>query len=149
MLESLSTMSLREKSAWISLVAFIVGFAVYAWNASRVLLNQPSLEPALELLLLAALIIVTFALQLAIARGSLKEARTPQDERERLIDLKATRPAFFVLVVGTFASIGTVHLPLHPLGKHLKVMMLGVMLSIALAGIAKFGTQVLLYRRDR
>jgi uncharacterized membrane protein YhaH (DUF805 family) len=147
--ESPPTMSLREKSAWLSLVAFIVGFAIYAWNASRVLLNQPSLEPASELLLLAVLIIVTFGLQLAIAARSLKEARTPKDEREQLIDLKATRPAFFVLMVSTIASIGTIHLPLHPWGKHLKLLMLGVMLSIALAGIVKFGTQVLLYRRDR
>jgi len=142
-------MSWREKSAWISLAAFTVGFAVYAWNASRVLLDQPSIEPAPELLLLALLIVVTFALQLAFGARSLNEARTPKDEREWLIDLRATRPAFFVLVVSTLASIGTIHLPLHPWGKHLKLMMLGVMLSIALAGVVKFGTQVLLYRRDR
>src|SRR5262249_856747 len=113
------------------------------------LLDQPSLEPTPELLVLAVLIIVTVALQLATAARSFKEARTPKDEREQLIDLKATRPAFFVLVVSTFPSLGTVHLPLPSWGKPLKVVMLGVMLSIALAGIVKFGTQVLLYRRDR
>jgi uncharacterized membrane protein YhaH (DUF805 family) len=147
--ESPQTMSLREKSAWVSLLAFIVAFVIYAWNTSRVLLNQRSFEPGSELLLLAVLIIATLGLQLAIAARSIKEARTPKDERERLIDLKATRPAFFVLVVSAIASIGTIHLPLHPWGKHLKLLMLGVMLSIALAGIVKFGTQVLLYRRDR
>lgn len=149
MTDSLSSMSFREKSAWISLVSFVAALSVFLWTAIRVLAGQPALEPSLQLLLLVALIGVNGVLQLAIALRSPKDARTPKDERERLIELKATRPAFFVLLVSAVASVGTVHLPIGPLAAHVRVMMMGVMLSVALAGIVKFGTQIVLHRRDR
>jgi len=47
----------------------------------------------LVLSLFAALIVAEVALHLFIAKRSPKEARTPKDERERLIELKATRIA--------------------------------------------------------
>jgi hypothetical protein len=139
-------MSFREKSAWVSLVSFAAVLVLFAWNAALVLGGRRSWPPGLELLLLAVVIVVSAGLQIAIAIRSPAEARTPKDERERLIALKSTRPAFFVLLVSALLSVGTVHLPLH--GLHLKVMMIAIMLSIALAGIVKFATEVLLYRRD-
>ena len=47
---------------------------------------------------------------MAVAIQSPREARTPKDERERLIDMKAARLAFPVLLVGAFAAIGALHL---------------------------------------
>src|SRR5438128_8560999 len=107
-----SPMSFREKSAWISLVAFAVGFLVYFRNVIRVIVGEHPTDPVPELVLLGAMILVTIVLQLTMALRSPNEARTPKDERERLIDLKATRPAFFVLLLSAFFAIGTVHLPL-------------------------------------
>lgn len=142
-------MSFREKSAWVSLAAFAAGFLVYLLNIVRVAFGQRSMPPLAEVMLLTTLIVGAVALQAVIALRSPKEARTPKDERERLIDLKATRPAFFVLVGSAFASIGTVHLPIAGARVHLKLLMLAVMLSITAAGVVKFATQVTLYRRDR
>ena len=142
-------MSFREKSAWVSLVAFTVGFFIYLLNLVLVAFGQRSMHPLAEVMLLTTLIVGAIALQAVIALRSPKEARTPKDERERLIDLKATRTAFFVLVGSAFASIGTVHLPLAGARVHLKLLMLAVMLSITAAGVVKFATQVTLHRRDR
>jgi hypothetical protein len=49
-------------------------------------------------------------LHVATALQSPRATRTPKDERERLIDLKATRLAFPVVLVGAFAAMGTMHL---------------------------------------
>lgn len=139
-------MSFREKTAWVSLVSFAVVFFLFVRNAAQVFAGTPTLGPTPQLLLLAALIVVSVGLRVAIAIRSPKDARTPKDERERLIALKSTRPAFFVLLTSVLLSVGTVHLPLH--GLQLRVMMLAVMMSITLAGIVKFATEVALYRRD-
>ena len=142
-------MSFREKSAWISLILLCAFGAIYFWNFVRILQNRPAFNDIyLFFALVAALAIAEVVLHLAIAIRSPKEARTPKDERERLIDLKATRAAFYVLMIGAFASIGTVHLRLRDRGDHTFVMMHCVFLSLVVAEVVKFGTQIALYRRD-
>jgi hypothetical protein len=114
-------MSFREKSAWISLILLCAFGAIYLWNFVRILEDRPAFNDIyLFFALVAALVIAEVVLHLAIAIRSPKEARTPKDERERLIDLKATRAAFYVLMLGAFASIGTVHLRLRDRGDHLR-----------------------------
>src|SRR5438132_7248971 len=100
-------MSFREKSAWISFVCILVVFAIWSWNIVKVeLLHQRRGNPIVAALsLLAALIIAEVVLHLAIAMRSPMDARTPKDEREKLIDLKASRIAFYVLLVGAWLSI--------------------------------------------
>ena len=141
--------SFREKSAWISLILLCAFGAIYLWNFVRILEDRPAFNDIyLFFALVVALVIAEVVLHLAIAIRSPKEARTPKDERERLIDLKATRAAFYVLMVGAFASIGTVHLRLRDRGDHTFVMMHCVFLSLVVAEVVKFGTQIALYRRD-
>lgn len=142
-------MSFREKSAWISLVLLLVLGGIYFWNFALILARRPAFSDV-ELFfgVVAALVIAEVVLHMAIAIRSPQEARTPKDEREWLIDLKATRVAFFVLLVSAFASIGTVHLPLRDPHDHTFVMMHGVLFSIVAAEVVKFGTQIALYRRD-
>jgi hypothetical protein len=140
----MSTMSFREKSAWISLVSIALVFGVYF---ARILGLLPAAwmrgNPfQLFLLLVASLVVLEVVLHLAIAMQSPRDARTPKDERERLIDMKATRAAFPVLLVGTFAAIGTLHLPMNRLD------MAHVMLvSIVVAELTRFGAQVVYHRR--
>lgn len=83
-------------------------------------------------------------LEIAIAVQSPGEARTPKDERERLIDMKASRVAFYVLLVGTFASVGTLHIH----GANRLDMAHCLMGSILVALLSRFGTQIVLHRRD-
>jgi hypothetical protein len=142
-------MSFREKSAWISLVLLFAFGAIYFWNFLRILEDHRAFNDVyLFFALVAALIVAEVVLHLAVAIQSPEEARTPRDERERLIDLKATRVAFYVLMIGAFASIGTVHLRLRDRGDHTFVMMHCVFLTLVVSEVVKFGTQIALYRRD-
>ena len=144
-----TSMSFREKSAWISAVSLAVLGGIYFLNFLRTLQGQSAVSDVeLFFALVIALVAIEVVLHLAIAIRSPKDARTPRDERERLIDLKATRIAFFVLLAGAFAAIGTVHLRLSDPGDHLFVMMHCVLFSIVVAEVVKFGSQIALYRRD-
>jgi cytochrome b561 len=93
--------------------------------------------------LIGALILSEIALHIVIAVRDPKEARTPKDEREQLIDLKAARAAFYVLMAGAWLSIGTLHLNFDRL--RIADSVLG---AIIVAELVKFATQIALYRRD-
>ena len=145
--EQRTPLSFREKSAWISLVSLLAVSTVYFWNVARIVAGERPMARAGPLFfsLLIALIVAEVALHAVIAIRSPKEARTPKDEREQLIDLRATRAAFFVLLTGALLAIWTLHLRLeHPAW----LMAHGVLLSIVVAGLVKFGTQIVLSRRD-
>lgn len=82
-------------------------------------------------------------LHIAIAVGDPTEARTPRDERERLIALKASRVGFYVLMAGAWLSIATLHLHFDRLR-----MADSMLAAIIVAELARFGTEIALYRRD-
>jgi hypothetical protein len=86
-------MSFREKTAWISLVSMSGIYALYLWSVYR------SGPPPFGGLLgtIVALVIVQTVLTIAVAVSAPKEAKAPRDERERLIDLRATRVAYGAL----------------------------------------------------
>jgi hypothetical protein len=137
-------MSFREKSAWISFVLIALVFGVYF---ARILHLLPAAlgrvnTIRLFLFLVAGLVLLEIALHVAIAIQSPRDARTPKDERDRLIDMKATRVAFPVLLVGAFATIGTQHLDMS------RWQMAHVMLfGIVVAELTRFGAQIVYHRR--
>ena len=140
-------MSFREKSAWISFICLLVFGALYAWHAVSGETFRVRGIGAMTFVFgtMAALIALEIGLHVAIAIQSPKEARTPRDERERLIDLRASRVAFYTLLTGTFASIGAgMHLP----GGNRFLMANWMMGSIIVTGLVRFGTQIVLSRRD-
>lgn len=138
-------MSFREKSAWISFFCILVFGGFWFWNVIRVeFFGARHRNPMLYFLsLVAALVIGEIVLHVAIALQSPHEARTPKDERETLIDLKASRVAFYVLMVGAWVAIGTIHIRLDAL-----LVVQCVLGSIIISELVKFGTQIALYRRD-
>ena len=137
-------MSFREKSAWISFVSIALVFSVYFARILRLLpaawLRGNAFQ--LFLLLVASLVVLEVVLHLAIAIRSPRDARTPKDERERLIDMKATRVAFPVLLVGTFAAIGTLHLPTSRWD-----MAHVMLLALVVTELTRFGAQIVYHRR--
>lgn len=140
----MSAMSFREKSAWVSFVSIALVFGIYFARIFHLLprgwiTGNPF---HLFLLLVGTLVILEVALHAAIAIQSPRDARTPKDERERLIALKATRPAFQVLLVGTFAAIGTLHLNVDRFG-----MANAMLIAIVLAELTRFGAQIVYHRR--
>ena len=139
-------MSFREKSAWISFFCLLLFGASWLMHVLGIgFFHARNDNPVFWFLgMLAGLIALEIALHVAIAIQSPREARTPKDERERLIDMKASRVAFYVLLVGAFASVATLHVP----GSNRFMMAQSVMGSIILAALVRFGTQIALHRRD-
>jgi hypothetical protein len=137
-------MSFREKSAWVTFV-LLLGFGIYFIEVGTDWLN-PTMHHVnhfqLFIILLIAIVILETASHIVIAIQSPRDAKAPLDERERLIALRATRPAFFVLLVGAFLSIGTMHL-----GASTWMLAHCVLLAIWSAELTRFGTQVYYYRR--
>jgi hypothetical protein len=116
-------MSFREKSAWISFVLIFIFGALWLQTLIRV---------------------EFFGLHVAIALQSPREARTPKDEREKLIDLKASRVGFYVLMIGAWASIATMHIR----GANKFTIVQAMMGAIIIATLTRFATMIALYRRD-
>jgi hypothetical protein len=138
-------MSFREKSAWISFFCLFGFGGFWLRNIIRVeVFHAREANPMLAFFsLLGALVLAELVLHIAIAVRDPKEARTPKDERERLIDLKAARVAFYVLMAGAWLSIATLHLDFDRL--RIADSVLG---AIIVAELVKFATQIALYRRD-
>jgi hypothetical protein len=138
-------MSFREKSAWITLISIVLVFALYFLHVPR--LFNPNLNPGLwslhALLACIACFIVIELLGLFVLRLKYPvDARTPKDERERLIDLKATRLAARCYVVLTFLAILTPHQ-----GFSGFAVGLFVVIAFTLAQIVNYGARIYYYRR--
>ena len=69
------------------------------------------------------------------------DAMAPEDERERLIALKAKQPAFFVLMAGAFLSVAVMHLSVGPW-----VMINAMLFVMWLGELTNYGAQLYLYR---
>jgi hypothetical protein len=78
-----------------------------------------------------------------VAAWRTPDACSSADERERLIALKATRVAFYVLMAGAFlASVAVVHAPANRW-----LLANTVRFAMFAAELVKFSVQVVLYRR--
>lgn len=98
-------MSFREKSAWISLLSMAGVYGFYFWTIS----HAPAATGALHygpLLIrtIVLLVVIQIILNVALAVYRPGEAQAAADERERLIDLKASRIAYFGLVTGVLVA---------------------------------------------
>jgi len=93
-------MSFREKTAWISLISMSAIYAIYFWSAIHSGPHFGTLHLGGLLETVIALVIVQVALTIVVSIFSPKEAKAPRDEREKLIDLKATRTAYAGLATG-------------------------------------------------
>jgi len=93
-------MSFREKSAWITVLSYL---AVYGFYFRRIAQAAAAGQAgtfhygSLLVVTVIVLVVVQIALLVAIAIAGPRDAQTPRDERERLIELKAVRIAFVVL----------------------------------------------------
>ena len=94
-------MSFREKSAWVTLIAILLVFALFVLHAPR--LSHPGISDFHVLVAcIGAFILIETVAYLVLRLRYPEDARTPIDERERLINLKATRLASGCYVVGSF-----------------------------------------------
>jgi len=138
-------MSFREKSAWVSFITILAVFIPFFWNSLRQYRGEIAGRQAVgtAFLLLFSFVALEVVLHVVLAIRAPQEARSPRDEREQLIDMRATRVAFYVLLVGALAGVAMVHLT-----PSAWVMQQVVLLAIVVAELVRFGGQILLFRRD-
>ena len=96
-------MSFREKSAWISLVSMAGIYGLYFWPMFRSGQGRSYTGGLLGTVI--ALVIVQVILHSAVAIFDPKSAQAPRDEREKLIELKATSFAYAGLATAVAFAI--------------------------------------------
>lgn len=140
----LGDMSFREKSAWISALSILGVFIPFFWNSYRQFTGAVDSHTAVSTAfgLLALFVVLEIVLHVAIALQSPREARSPKDERERAIELRATFVAFQVLVVGALLGVWSIHLT-----SRAWVIQQVVLFAVVAAELVKFTLQIVLFRR--
>ncbi|CAN5217832.1 hypothetical protein BH10PSE4_BH10PSE4_07650 [soil metagenome] len=134
-------MALREKSAWISFWTTLIVYGAYFGYLAKTALEGRPLGFAGPLTVcILVLVVLQVGLQITLAALS-REPRTPQDERERLIDLEASTKAFYVLQVAAMGAAVTVYFADKTMMAH------AVILALAVSELARHGGVILGYRR--
>lgn len=134
--------SFQEKSIWISLATISLIFGYYFIRIFQMIAgNEIDAIQSIVILitLIVLVIIVEIVFHIIIALRTKPEAK---DERDRLIELKATRNAYFLLVFGIFISIGSIAASVQPF-----IVAHVIMFFFILSEIAKFLTQLVYYRK--
>jgi hypothetical protein len=135
-------MSFREKSAWITLVSILLVSAGYVLHVPRIFEPDPGFwELHVVALMTMAFIVIEIIAHIVLYLRYPKDARTPKDERERLIDLKATRLGAYVYVLGSFVAIVA--------GSHASGLATGVwvLFAFVIAEIVNYAARIIYYRR--
>jgi hypothetical protein len=134
-------MPFREKSAWVTLIAILLVSALFLLHAPRLSHPGPWDFHAL-LACIGAFVVIEIVAYLVLRLHYPYDARTPIDERERLINLKATRLASGCYVVGSFLAVLTLH-------HGASAVMIGyfIVLAFVIAEIVKYGARIVYYRR--
>jgi len=138
-------MSFREKSAWASIATFLVIFGVYFWEMADVIVaGETETYPYYSLLVgfVIASIVVEIILQAIVAARVPDEANAARDEREKLIDLKATYIAFYVLVIGALAAAGAIAWDIQPF-----YTANGLFLTVVVTEVVKYAGEIVYFRR--
>jgi hypothetical protein len=134
-------MPFREKSAWVTLFAILLVFALFVLHAPRLSHPTPGDFHALLACIGAFVVIETVAFLVLRLRYP-EDARTPIDEREQLINLKATRLAARCYVVGSFLAVLTLH---H--GASANMIGYFIVLAFVIAEVVKYSARIVYYRR--
>ena len=134
-------MSFREKSAWISLFCLLL-LTLTCFVALQHHPHDGQGHLHLALGVFGGFVLLQVVLHVIVALQSPKDARTPKDERERFIELRAARIGFYSLVVGELTAMAMMHVHGRP-----DILMWSVLLAILIAWLIKLGSEIVLYRR--
>ena len=138
-------MSFREKSTWISLVTTLFIFGYYFTEAFPALSDGDADSMKIFGLFIGVIIgvvVLQVLLHGALAIAFRKEAEKGDDERDKLFELRATRNAYFLLVLGVCATGAGMLLTSSPF-----VMANIILFFFVLSEIAGFITQLFYHRR--
>jgi len=138
-------MSFREKTAWVTLIAIILVSLLYWFHVPTLVERHPGRWTLMSMgLSVLAYFVIELVAYIVLRLRNPQDAREPRDERERLIDLKAIRIAYYVLATGAMAGIFvTVHLVRHAI----QAVPMVVFLAFVLSQLVKHAARILYYRR--
>jgi hypothetical protein len=139
-------MPFREKTAWLTLCAILL-VSVMFWLHAPSEFNSHSHRWVLLALLvsLGTYVLIEIVGYVVLRLRNPRDAKTPKDERERLIDLKALRFAYYTFVIGTFAGIFVM---LHVVRAGPGTIGTVVLAAFVAAQVAKHAARIIYYRRD-
>jgi hypothetical protein len=139
-------MSFREKRAWVTLITLIFVLMLF-WlhiSPSRMLAPPPDIWVLhVLMLMIATFITIQIVASIVMRLRSPLDARTPKDERERLIELKSRAIAWYVFVI---LSLGSIFATLHAGANETGVGFV-VLLSFVVAEIVNHAMRIYYYRR--
>lgn len=138
-------MSSREKTTWLSLALFLFFFGSYYSFAFRTVLgNETSTDMLPVYFIITAVFVAIIQMLLHLIRSIAfnREPGKGEDERERLVELKATRMSYYVLVFGILVAILSNVSEASPL-KTINILVF----FFILAQIVGFSVQLFYYRR--
>lgn len=138
-------MSWQEKSIWFSLISTILVFGLYFSQAFQ-MVKHTEIPNAAFIVLFVITIVVVVILQIAgqtiLAIFHRKDAERGEDERDKLIELRATRISYFILVLGVWMTGMSMVFGSTP------VMMANIiMFFFILSEVVCFVAQLIYYRR--
>jgi len=141
----LNNMSFREKSTWISFLLLLLIAVPFFYQFVRIESGASSSQASFHLFLLLVIVFVVgeVVLHAIIVMQSPRDARAPKDERERLIDLKAMRVAFFFLMGGALSVIVLAHFPVDRFA-----IIQALLFAVVVAELAMLGARLVYYRRN-
>jgi hypothetical protein len=136
-------MSFREKSAWIALISVGICFGAYfGLIASGAAPARGIATVHLLLTCVIAFVALQATLSFIAARTTPKEARSPRDEREQLIQARSHTVGYYTMVVLVLALGVPGHLG-HPAPDLLNF----ALLDVVIAGLAVSVAQIVMFRR--
>jgi cytochrome b561 len=143
-------MSFRERTAWITAITIVVCFGTYYGALFTGLVDAKSWRSFhLGLGCIIALVVLQIALNLIAAVLNPKEARTPRDERERMIHARSHTVGYYVMMFGMAAVLVSTHIPLHGqsfLDVIFNTVYLGVLVMV-IAALSVAIAQIIMFRR--
>lgn len=134
--------SFEEKSVWIQLVGVMVALGAYGIVAGTMLAHGVTALPAYAAVFAVAVVLLVGLLVVGHVLAAVTGRPEPRDERDRVIEWRAEGKTAWVLAVGVLAAItGLVA------GVGAVWIAHGLLLSLFVAEIARFGLQLYYYRR--
>jgi hypothetical protein len=143
-------MSFRERTAWITLISIVVCFGVYYGAIFTGLVSSHSMSAFhIGLASIIGLVLLQVVLNLIATLLNPKEARTPRDERERLIHARSHTVGYYVLMFGMAGLLVSTHVPrgdMDFIGVIVDTVNLGVLVMV-IAALSVAVSQIIMFRR--
>jgi hypothetical protein len=141
----MNSLTFQEKRIWVSLLTTLVIFGYYfknVYESFRSSAVDPGEMIGLFISVTVMLIIVEIFSEILLSFGAGRDAKQPKDERDRLIELKATKFAYYLLMAGIWISFAAVF------STSPRITMPNALLFfLVLAEVVKFALQLFFYRR--